>query len=546
MKPVAIETRVISHPRFLLSILVSFSFLLILGGCAGIAGQDSQQSVLAPSSAAEFPKAKTVVVYYEDDPTQDWNYGITYAIMMRNLLGHFSTVVTLANVKEYVSGDLNRYDSVIYIGSLYDYPLSDAFSSDALNASKPFMWINYNIWKLFDKPDWNAEAKLGFKYLNVDRITPFNKIIYKGQDLPRLDSDVEYNIVSIDVGSKCSVGAHIELQQKEQSVKAPYSIRCGDFFYMAQNPFANFFASYLVVADTLHDFLGTNVQPSMRALVRLEDITPGNVNYEMLRREVDTLNKMGIPFAFGIIPVNYDPLGVTGKAGKLIPLHKDFLLQDLIRYMISKGGTPVMHGYTHQHDTNSAMDFEFWNGKEDKPFPEDSFDWALDRIDKGIEEYKTALGFSPVIWETPHYSASPNTYFAVAERFRVAYERLPTFNSLEIPKAGSSIDYSKTKYISITAPYQLFDTFYGFRLIPENLGYLEKGGIPELGFPPTPQGKADLAQMVTVVRDGLVSFMFHHWQPEADLYDTIQRIQKMGYTFVSVNDLLKETPPAYQ
>jgi uncharacterized protein YdaL len=344
MKPVAIETRVISHPRILLSILVSFSFLLILGGCAGIAGQDSQQSVLAPSSAAEFPKAKTVVVYYEDDPTQDWNYGITYAIMMRNLLGHFSTVVTLADVKDYASGDLNRYDSAIYIGSLYDYPLSDSFSSDALNSSKPFMWINYNIWKLFEKTEWNAEAKLGFKYLNVDRITPFNKIVYKGQDLPRLDSDVEYNIVSIDVGSKCSIGATIELQQKEQPVKAPYSISCGNFYYMAQNPFANFFASYLVVADTLHDFLGTRVQPSMRALVRFEDLTPGNVNYEMLRREVDTLNKMGIPFSFGVIPVNYDPLGVTGKAGKLIPLHKDFLFQDLIRYMISKGGTPVIHG----------------------------------------------------------------------------------------------------------------------------------------------------------------------------------------------------------
>ena len=33
---------------------------------------------------------------------------------------------------------------------------------------------------------------------------------------------------------------------------------------MAQNPFANFFASYLVVADTLHDFLGTN-RPTLHA-----------------------------------------------------------------------------------------------------------------------------------------------------------------------------------------------------------------------------------------------------------------------------------------
>ena len=546
MKSVAVKKQFGLNFKIFLHILIVASFLLLLCSCTGKSGQNSEQVTALLYETAQFPPAKTVVVYYEDDPTQEWNYGITYAILMRNLLGHFSTVVTLANVKDYKSGDLNRYDSAIYIGSLYDYPLSDAFSWEVLNTAKPFMWINYNIWKLFEKPDWNAEAKLGFKYLYVDKITPFNKIIFKEQDLPRLDTDVEYNMVSIDVGSQCSVDAYIELKQKEKYVNAPYSIKCGKFYYMAQNPFANFFASYLVVADTLHDFLGTKVQPSLRALIRFEDLTPGNVNYDVLRREVDTLNKMGIPFAFGVIPENFDPLGVNGRPGKLIPLHKDFLLQDLIHYMISKGGIPVMHGFTHQHDTNSAMDFEFWNGKEDKPFPEDSYDWALNRIDKGIEEYKTALGFSPAIWETPHYSASPNTYFAVASRFSVVYERLPAFNSLAIPKAGASNDYEAVKYITITTPYRLFDSFYGFQVIPENLGYLERGGIPELGFPPTPQGKADLARMYTVVRDGVVSFMFHHWQPEADLYGTIQRIQKLGFTFVSISDLLKEVPPSYQ
>jgi len=52
--------------------------------------------------------------------------------------------------------------------------------------------------------------------------------------------------------------------------------------------------------------------------------------------------------------------------------------------------------------------------------------------------------------------------------------------------------------------------------------------------------------MYTVVRDVVVSFMFHHWQPEADIYETIQCIQKIGYTFVNVNALLKDVPPGYQ
>jgi len=233
--------------------------MVFLCNCGGKPDQNSSQTTSLLSATAQFPPAKTVVIYYEDDPTQDWNYGITYAIMMRNLLGHFSTVVTLANIKDYQSGDLNHYDSAIYIGSLYDYPLKEVFSLDVLNTHKPFMWINYNVWKLFEKLDWNAETKQGFRYLYVDRITPFNKIIYKGQDLPRLDTDVEYNMVSIDVGNKCTIGAYIELQQTDQKVKAPYLIKCRNFYYMAQNPFANFFASYLVVADMLHDFLATKV-----------------------------------------------------------------------------------------------------------------------------------------------------------------------------------------------------------------------------------------------------------------------------------------------
>jgi hypothetical protein len=108
------------------------------------------------------------------------------------------------------------------------------------------------------------------------------------------------------------------------------------------------------------------------------------------------------------------------------------------------------------------------------------------------------------------------------------------------------VDYTNVKYITITTPYQLFNSFYDFRVLPENLGFLERGGIPELGFPPTPQGKEQLAQMYKVVRDGVVSFIFHHWQPESDLYDTIQRIQKLGFTFVSVQDLLNDVPPVFK
>ena len=530
----------------IISLLTALSLIFSASACGSRPSAKDEVANLTLSSTADFPATKKVAVFYEDDPAQEWNYGKVYAITTRNLLGHFSTQVDLINVAEYHSGDLQDYDAGIYLGNIYDYPLKDTFKLDVLNSTNPFLWINYNIWQLYKIPDWNAAGKLGFEYLEVQTIKPFTNILYKGQRLPRLDSDIEFNMVKFEAGSGCSELAHIEVQQNGQSTNEPFTIRCGNFFYMANNPLANFFASYLVLADILHDLLGTDARSSLRALVRLEDLTPGNVNYEILRREVDALHKMGIPFAFGVIPVNYDPLGVTGKAGLRVPLHKDFLLQELIEYMIMKGGTPVMHGFTHQHSANSAIDYEFWDGENNQPFAEDGYDWALDRIDQGREEFEKAMGFIPQIWETPHYAATPNTYFALASRFGVVYERLSIFDSLEIPLPGKSANYTGVRNFTYTTPYQLFTSFYGFRVLPENLGYLERDGIPELGFPPTPQGKADLARMYTVVRDGVVSFMFHHWQPEEDLYETIRLLQEVGYVFVSAGDLLQELPPAYE
>jgi len=223
-------------------------------------------------------------------------------------------------------------------------------------------------------------------------------------------------------------------------------------------------------------------------------------------------------------------------------LYEDFMLQDLIRYMVEHSGTPVLHGYTHQHDTNSAFDYEFWDGENDKPFPEDSYAWADERIRAGVEQFEKAMGYAPIIWETPHYSASPNTYFALNESFQVIYERVQVFNDFHIPTRTSGLDYTHIPYITQTFPYQIFNSIYGLRILPENLGYLERGGKKDLDVLPTPNGKLTLANRYWVVRDGVVSLMFHHWQPAEDFYATINGLQEMGYTFVSVADLLKETP----
>ncbi|NMC46912.1 MAG: DUF2334 domain-containing protein [Chloroflexi bacterium] len=525
-------------------ISVVLLLIMIAGLLVGCAQTDIPAVNQMDISQAEDPSIdKNVVVFYDDDAGDQWNYGKLYALMVRNLLGHFRTEVTLVDVGDYQAGMLADYAAGLYIGNIYDYPLSDDFLQDVINSQNPFLWMNSNIWQLFKIEDWGAQQKLGFQFIESDIINPAINILYKGIELPRLESDVYFNLVSIEAGSQCEELATLQISGAKDQ---PYAIRCGDFYYITHNPMSNFYASYLVFADLLHDLLDTDVVESHRALVRFEDLTPGNVNYDVIREQVDFLYEKGIPFTFGVIPVYTDPEGVWGEPGKTVYLYEDFMLQDLIKYMIAHGGTPVLHGYTHQYDSITGVDYEFWDGEKDVPFPEDDYNWASQRIAAGIEQFRKAFEFDPVLWETPHYSASPNTYFALAQYFDVIYERVMVFNDVNIPSATNHVDYNKIAYISQTFPYQIFQSFYGLRIIPSNLGYLEEGGEDEFGVPPTSAGKVQLAKMYSVVRDGVVSFMFHHWQPSQNFYDTVNGLEEAGYTFMGVEQLLQETPPPYK
>jgi len=247
-----------------------------------------------------------VVIFYDDDPSNAWNYGKLYVNMVRNLLGQFATDVSIVDAAAYKKGMLEQYDAGIYIGNIYDYPLSDDFLDDVIHSGRSFLWLNSDIKQLFKKKEWGAEEKLGFTFVKSGMLNAGATILYKGKELPCLDSDNYFNFVKIEDNTQCKELATL---QSEDASKQPYAIRCGNFFYLANNPMANFYMSYLVFADLLHDLLETNIVESHRALVRLEDLLPGNTNYAKVKELVDFLYNKGIPFTFGVIPVNTDPTG---------------------------------------------------------------------------------------------------------------------------------------------------------------------------------------------------------------------------------------------
>ena len=225
-----------------------------------------------------------------------------------------------------------------------------------------------------------------------------------------------------------------------------------------------------------------------------------------------------------------------------------------LKYMQSKGGTIIEHGYTHQYagvanpyDGVTGDDAEFyraqcsatqqppyafdtpcrssdyvvWTG----PLPGDSAAWAAGRATAGQRLFAEAGLSQPAIWETPHYFASAADYAGIGTVYAVRYEREIFPSGL----LGGSLDYSHI--LGQFFPYVVHDT-YGEKVIPENLGNYEP--VAENNNPPRlPADIIRSAQVNLAVTQGVASFFFHPTYPLADLQQIVAGIKGLGYTFVS-------------
>ena len=213
-----------------------------------------------------------------------------------------------------------------------------------------------------------------------------------------------------------------------------------------------------------------------------------------------------------------------------------------LKYLQSKGGVLVGHGYTHQWDGASnpyngitGDDVEFYRVTETKdgqvhqlgPLPgDDSPAWTEHRIVAANREFEAAGLARPKIFEFPHYAASDHGYRAAARRFPTRWERSMYFPGL--------LDDGPIRYRRLEGqffPYVVRDV-YGNKVLPENLGSVApwqwhsyKSRLP-----------GDLiraARANLVVRDGFAAFYFHPFLDLEYLKRTIEGIQAAGYRFVN-------------
>jgi uncharacterized protein YdaL len=502
--------------------------------CASLA---SAQAASAPLDA----NAPVLILYDRHGDSETAYLGELYAMAMSALVSHFGAAPTLP-VERYRAGDMAAARAVIYIGSTYDEPLPQAFLDDVRSGARPVLWLAFNIWQLSAAvPDFAAQ----YGYLPGELTSAqFGSIIYKSAHLDReLASGALVQVTQLDT-AKARVLAWAAAANGRQ---VPWGLRSKSLTYIAENPLAYVGPTdrYFALADLLFELLAPETPERHRALVRLEDVH-ANTPPEALRAFADYFASAGVPFSIALVPMYTDPLGTrNGGVPTQKALHEAPAVVAALKYMLSKGGTLVLHGYTHQYGQEknpysgtTVDDFEFFRAHVDEnnnviwdgPVAEDSAQWAGDRIRNALAEIEAAGLPRPTIFEYPHYGGSVIDSVEIARRIPTAYQGSNYYGGM---LSGTPIDYRHS--IAMTFPFVVHD-MYGWKVIPENLGNYVPVGYNNHATT-SPADLQHAAQLQHVVRDGVVSFFFHPMFDIEVLRQIVDGIRAEGYTFVAPDAL---------
>ncbi|WP_175943712.1 DUF2334 domain-containing protein [Burkholderia pyrrocinia] len=537
--------------------------LLVIALLAGLA-----QMTLPSTVHAQTTTAHTLVLY--DNPANDpySKLGLMYSIMLRNLLGHFNATVDLVPIQNYTSGMVANHDVTFYIGDYYNNPIPTAFMSDVMTATKTVVWFKYNLWQLAWNTAFTFNQTFGFSFLGIAGLNAapsssnpnpgfYDTVTYKNLPMVKyyaynastgaINADPDVGLTQIVDATKAQ--ALVTIKNSVSGATTPYIMRSGKFWYFADMPFSYIgpMDRYLVICDILHDILQTNAPVNHRALVRLEDLDAYTTTSSM-KKLTDFLYLKRIPFTMATIPLYTDPNGFyNGGVPETIHLAQATGLKSALNYALPRGGSIVMHGYTHQYDSTpnlltavSGSDYEFWYAVQNRPVDEDSVQWAEGRMADGLLEF-TSNGYKIVGWAAPQYQMSPLASAATAVTFPTTFQRAVYYTATN-PQIGTGApnqDFSAGQFF----PYIINADYYGQRIIPENLGSVQYNICnidPFSCITYTWQQIVTNAQYGLAVRDGFASFFFHPYWLEPDLglpaYQDFQSmvngITNLGYKWV--------------
>ncbi|MET8761408.1 polysaccharide deacetylase family protein [Lentzea sp. NPDC004782] len=490
---------------------------------------------------------KTLVLY---DSTGPWAWlGEAYAVETANLVSHGSPYV-MHPVAGYTAGEIAGYTGVVYIGSTYDEPIPVAFLDDVLATTKPVLWMAHNIWQLTARAP-SFQTTYGWNWVQYDTGAA-TTVRYENTDLGRSPLATPSGLMITSITNPAIASAPAVATG---SAVGPinWATKSKNLTYIGEIPFSyvDHGDRYLAAADLISKVSNPAMADRKRALVRIEDVGP-DADPTELRAVADYLYAQRIPFTIAVYPRFENPLGADNNG---VPESADLAQRpkvvSALRYMTQRGGTILMHGYTHQfgkianpYDGRSGNDFEFYtahidannNVIYDGPVPGDSTSYAQGRVNSASSAFALAGFARPAIFEPPHYAASAADYEVFQQNFGKRYDRGLYFAGY---CPGGACGTGTPQYDKIYGQYfpYLVRDIYGSVVAPEAVGNVE----PEPFNNHPARLPADLiktANQLKVVDDGVASFFYHPYLGTGYLKQTVDGLRAAGYTFVSVGTVM--------
>ncbi|WP_074116295.1 DUF2334 domain-containing protein [Clostridioides difficile] len=439
---------------------------------------------------------KVLIIY---DSKKETAYNRDILNIMRTLLGRFSSDIELLKLSNY-DGEINKnyYSHIFILGineNSYNNDKNTKNLISSLNLYKgTICWLGYGI-----------ENLLEHKKYNLDYVGKTNNIVsvnYRGKSY-NLDEHYVFNIVESKDTSNKVIGSINDTLNKY-----PYIINDKNLFYVSKLDLDG--VLFYIFCDSLNDIFNIKTFDKGRIFVRIEDVhafrEPKN-----LVEIADYLSSKNIPFTIALIPAYVNP-----KNHKVITLSESPEIVKAIKYMQDKGGTVILHGYTHQYKKEevSGEGYEFWDGKKDEPLKENMKIFVKDRVLNGLRVC-IENGIYPLAFEAPHYAMESEGYKELKKYFSTYM--------------GQHQNNDK-KFSTNTYPYIIRDTEEFNIFIPENLGYID----PEDKF--TFQNIKENLNKLSIVRGFSGGFFFHSYLNIEYLKNTIGYLEKQNIEFMNLRD----------
>lgn len=452
---------------------------------------------------------KVLVIYSSKEKEIDENQRT-----LDMLLGHFTTDITFKHSEEVQEKDLKNVTHLFYYGQIAE-KLPPTFVELFDQYTGYFVALGYNSEQLGDK----------FSFIEPQHEVVVDQIVMTNNKEKSIaiagENSVDINVVDGEV--------LISGREKGTNREVPIGVKKGKNIYITFDNIA--VPKSYIIGEVFYEVFQKEHTSNNLGFIRLEDIHP-LVNPQHVQDITDRLYEKNIPFMMAVIPVYTNP--DTGKKHHFSDSPK---LLKVLKEAQKKGGSIVLHGYTHQfRDSETGEGFEFWDVEHNTPIyaeahkhfelkEEADFQSASDyeaymnklikfesdyihsKITKGVQEL-TNLGLYPLAFEAPHYTMSQNGYRLLSEHFSTYVGQVQL----------SDQDWE----IMSTTPYVSKPTFlHGMELIPETLGYVRPDDQDAV------KNIMKKSQEIQSFEDGLLGVFYHPYLGISRFEELLGELEKL-------------------